>query len=98
MFLRTALLGLALWSASVLGAPSAPVVVLAVDGMTCPLCVAAVNKALRTTPGVISAKTHLADEQAEVEIAPELEVDALLDAVKAAGYDARVIRKEPVED
>lgn len=97
MFLRTAFVGLALWSAAVFGA-SAQQVVLAVDGMTCPLCVAAINKALRTTPGVISAKTHLADEQAEVQTEPDLEVQVLLDAVKAAGYDARVIQKEAVED
>ena len=60
--------------------------VLAVAGMTCASCVARVERALRAVPGVSGASVNLATEKASVAGAAQL--DALIAAVRAAGYDA----------
>ncbi|WP_147572990.1 heavy metal translocating P-type ATPase, partial [Cellulomonas massiliensis] len=67
--------------------------------MTCASCVARVEKRLGRLPGV-SATVNLPLEQAHVEIrrpdeGEPADVDALLGAVRAAGYEARVTRVEP---
>ena len=70
---------------------------LAVAGMTCASCVARVEKKLNRVPGV-QATVNLALESAHVVVAhPEdgsapADDDALVAAVRAAGYDARVVR------
>ena len=70
---------------------------LAVEGMTCASCVARVEKKLNRVPGV-QATVNLALESAHVLVAaPEdgtapADEDALVAAVRAAGYDARVVR------
>nr|WP_308191291.1 heavy metal translocating P-type ATPase [Cellulomonas sp. ACRRI] len=76
--------------------PVAPVgtVDLAVEGMTCASCVARVEKRLNRVPGA-RATVNLALESAHVEVAPTEDgstpdVDALVAAVRAAGYDATV--------
>lgn len=76
--------------------PVAPVgtVDLAVEGMTCASCVARVEKRLNRVPGA-RATVNLALESAHVEVSPAEDgsapdVDALLAAVRAAGYDATV--------
>ena len=71
---------------------------LAVEGMTCASCVARVEKKLGRLPGV-SATVNLPLESAHVEIrrpdeGEPADVDALVGAVRAAGYDARVTRVE----
>ncbi|MFI2753853.1 heavy metal translocating P-type ATPase [Cellulomonas sp. P22] len=72
-------------------APRAPVgtIDLAVTGMTCASCVARVEKRLNQVPGV-SATVNLALETAHVELADPTDEEALLAAVRKAGYDARV--------
>jgi heavy metal translocating P-type ATPase len=62
--------------------------VVRIDGMTCASCVARVERALTAVPGVIAATVNLATEEARVEglASPE----ALIAAVKAAGYGARI--------
>lgn len=76
-----------------LGAPVATVE-LAVEGMTCASCVARVEKKLNRVPGA-RATVNLALESAHVEItdpgpgAPAPTLDALVAAVRSAGYDAR---------
>lgn len=74
----------------------APVVTvdLAVEGMTCASCVARVEKRLNRVPGA-RATVNLALESAHVEVAPAGDgstpsTDALVEAVRAAGYDATV--------
>jgi Cu+-exporting ATPase len=67
---------------------------LAVEGMTCASCVARVEKRLNRVPGA-QATVNLALESAHVEIAPAEDgstpsADALVEAVRAAGYDATV--------
>ncbi len=76
-----------------LGAPVATVD-LAVEGMTCASCVARVEKKLNRVPGA-RATVNLALESAHVELsdpgadAPAPTLDALVAAVRSAGYDAR---------
>ncbi|MBN9326775.1 MAG: cation-translocating P-type ATPase, partial [Cellulomonas sp.] len=67
--------------------------------MTCASCVARVEKRLNRVPGV-QATVNLALEQAHVRVeVPEggspADVDALVAAVQAAGYDAHPIVHEP---
>jgi copper chaperone len=64
---------------------------LAVKGMTCGHCVQAVEKALRSSPGVTAATVHLDDGAAEVEydetrVSPE----QLTAAVADEGYPATI--------
>jgi Cu+-exporting ATPase len=67
---------------------------LAVEGMTCASCVARVEKRLNRVPGAV-ATVNLALESAHVEVSAgedgsTPDTDALVAAVRAAGYDARV--------
>ncbi|MFZ1325485.1 MAG: heavy metal translocating P-type ATPase [Candidatus Contendobacter sp.] len=65
---------------------------LAVTGMSCAGCVAAVETALRSVPGVTEASVNLADRTAQ--ITTLMPTAALIDAVRAAGYDATELRDE----
>ena len=63
---------------------------LGVGGMTCASCVAHVEKALRATPGVITANVNLATERASVRAlkGPQT-LDSLRRAIIEAGYEPR---------
>jgi len=65
---------------------------LRVKGMTCAACVRRVEKVLTRAPSVQSATVNLATETAEVETAQPVDITALIEAIRAAGYDA-----EPLE-
>ncbi|WP_034348895.1 heavy metal translocating P-type ATPase [Noviherbaspirillum massiliense] len=65
---------------------------LAIKGMSCASCVARVEKALLKVDGVISASVNLATESARVQVSPGVTPAALIQAVEAAGYDARLAR------
>ena len=67
---------------------------LDIEGMTCASCVARVERRLERLDGV-HAEVNLATERARVRFAPSVGVDELLDAVRAAGYAARVPEPEP---
>lgn len=54
--------------------------------MSCAGCVAVVEEALQKTPGVTVANVNFAEHTAEVN--GEADVDALINAVEAAGYEA----------
>jgi Cu+-exporting ATPase len=60
--------------------------------MTCVACVRRVEKVLTRAPEVHSATVNLATETAEVETAQPVDITALIEAIRAAGYDA-----EPIE-
>jgi Cu+-exporting ATPase len=60
--------------------------------MTCAACVRRVEKVLTRAPSVQSATVNLATETAEVETAQPVDITALIEAIRAAGYDA-----EPIE-
>ena len=62
-------------------------VILSVSGMTCATCVARVEKALRSLPGVAEANVNFATEKATVAFDPTLvSVGDMVRAVKDAGY------------
>ncbi|HEX2117092.1 MAG TPA: heavy metal translocating P-type ATPase [Alphaproteobacteria bacterium] len=65
---------------------------LAVSGMTCASCVGRVEKALRGVPGVTDVAVNLATEQARIRAfgAAETLLPALIEAVRRAGYSARM--------
>ncbi|MBD3779755.1 MAG: copper-translocating P-type ATPase [Micrococcales bacterium] len=70
--------------------------------MTCASCVARVEKRLNRVPGA-RATVNLALESAHVELEPAEDgtvpdTDALVAAVRAAGYDARVTSHRPARD
>jgi Cu+-exporting ATPase len=64
-------------------------VVLSVSGATCASCVASIEKALLSVPGVTHAHMNLADNTATA--SGKAEPDALIKAVESAGYGASVI-------
>jgi Cu+-exporting ATPase len=63
---------------------------LPVMGMTCANCSAAVERTLRKkVPGLVQAAVNFATETAHVEYVPELSsIDDVIEAIKAAGYEA----------
>ncbi|MFC2007276.1 heavy metal translocating P-type ATPase [Chloroflexota bacterium] len=58
-----------------------------IGGMTCASCVARVEQALSSVPGVISVNVNLASEKATVEYIESTEFLELRRAVTAAGYE-----------
>ena len=65
---------------------------LKVGGMSCGGCAKAVERALRSTAGVADAIVDLASGSAEIKLTDmSLDPYRLVLAVKAAGYDARLI-------
>jgi copper chaperone CopZ len=67
---------------------AAPTIELAVSGMTCEGCARAVNRVLDKVPGVAGAKVDVAAGRARV--TGNAPAQALIDAVVAAGYGARL--------
>ena len=61
---------------------------LGITGMTCASCVRRVERALAKVPGVEAVSVNLATERARI-TGPAPDVAALVQAVQAAGYDAR---------
>jgi len=67
-----------------------------VQGMTCASCVARVERALKTVPGVIGVEVNLATEEARVAVTGATDL-ALAAAVEARGYKL-IPAKEVVDD
>lgn len=61
---------------------------LTLEGMSCGSCVARADRALRAVQGVSDVRVNLASETALVET--DTDLGLLVDALKAAGYPARV--------
>jgi Cu+-exporting ATPase len=61
-----------------------------IDGMTCASCVSRVEKAIRSVPGIRSATLNLATEKATVVAGGATEVQAIVAAVKTAGYGVKL--------
>lgn len=70
---------------------------LSVSGMSCASCVSRVEKVLAAVPGVDVATVNLATERASVHAQQGTSAEALLQAVKKAGYEAFVITDEADE-
>src|SRR5688572_15636203 len=60
---------------------------LKISGMTCASCVARVERALKTVPGVVNATVNLATERASVHALGDV-TSALIRAVGDTGYEA----------
>jgi Cu+-exporting ATPase len=56
-------------------------------GMTCASCVGRVEKAISAVPGVAAASVNLAAERAHVELTPEGDTAAVVEAIRKAGYE-----------
>jgi Cu+-exporting ATPase len=67
---------------------------ITVGGMSCASCVGRVERALLAVPGVHGAAVNLATERAQVTFSPGTTVDALVQAIEASGYEARVVSAE----
>lgn len=61
-----------------------------VKGMTCPLCVSMINKALNETDGVVKAKTSLKENKAVVIVPEGFDTDVLLKAIEETGYSGEI--------
>src|SRR5436309_8963876 len=70
-----------------------PATELAITGMTCGNCARHVTEAIQGVPGVRSATVNLETQQASVRWAAgaEQNVRAVMQAVAAAGYEARLV-------
>ncbi|MDO9282739.1 MAG: heavy metal translocating P-type ATPase [Methylotenera sp.] len=69
---------------------------LAITGMSCASCSNRVENALAKVPGVLSAEVNLVMETAQISgLADEVTLAKLIDAIVAAGYQAKEISKEP---
>ena len=63
---------------------------LRAEGFSCPSCVAKIEKQVGRLAGVESVKVHFASSRIEVAHDPSIvDIDALVAAVKKAGYVAR---------
>ena len=63
---------------------------LAIDGMTCSHCVAAVQQALMALPGILAARVALGSARLDIDSAtPAQVVSDAIHALERAGYDAR---------
>ena len=65
---------------------------IAVQGMTCASCVARVEKAIGRVAGVASASVNLATERAEVSYATAPVHEAVVQAIRKAGYDVAPVQ------
>jgi P-type Cu+ transporter len=63
---------------------------LDIGGMSCASCVGRVEKALSKVEGVLSVSVNLATESARIQASPGLSASQLLQAVDAAGYEAKL--------
>ncbi|HUP00495.1 MAG TPA: heavy metal translocating P-type ATPase [Gemmatimonadota bacterium] len=73
------------------GAP-APPIRLPIEGMHCASCASKVEDALREIHGVAEATVNLATEEATVRASGDgVDPDVLVEAVRRAGYEARVV-------
>jgi Cu+-exporting ATPase len=71
--------------------PTPRTLALDIEGMTCASCVNRIERYLRKVEGVREATVNLATERATVVAEPGVTVEALIAAVEAAGYEARLV-------
>ncbi len=62
---------------------------ISVDGMMCNHCKAHVETALKGVSGVLTAEADVENKTATVTLSDDVDVNVLIDAVKAAGYEAK---------
>jgi len=64
--------------------------ILTVTGMSCGSCVRHVTSALRAVPGVSNVNVQFRTGLAEIRHDDEAAIDALISAVREAGYESSV--------
>jgi copper ion binding protein len=64
-----------------------PIQSFPIEGMTCASCVRRVEKAIAAVPGVESASVNLATERADVRLAEPASPEAVVEAIRSAGYE-----------
>jgi len=74
-------------------AVTAETVTIEVEGMTCPLCTAAIKHSLKKVEGVSSAKVKLSSKRATVTYQGKVTGAQLLEAVKKAGYQGKILKE-----
>ena len=67
---------------------------LPIEGMTCASCVGRVEKALKKVEGVQQANVNLATERAWVQGNAQVQSSDLIQAVKKAGYHAKLVEQD----
>ena len=67
---------------------------LSIEGMTCASCVGRVEKALKKVEGVQQANVNLATERAWVQGNAQVQSSDLIQAVKKAGYHAKLVEQD----
>jgi len=67
---------------------------LSIEGMTCASCVARVEKALKKIEGVQQANVNLATERAWIQGGSHVQSNDLIQAVKKAGYEAKLVQQD----
>ncbi|MEX3019522.1 heavy-metal-associated domain-containing protein [Kluyvera sp. STS39-E] len=65
-------------------------VTIDVGEMNCPLCVISINKALRSTEGVVKAKASLKTRQAQVVVPEDFDNQRLLAAIAQTGFKGEI--------
>ena len=65
-----------------------------VEGMACDSCAERVEKAIRATPGVVSASVNLATKRAEVIFSGVPDIAAVIAAIGVAGYECAVVNAD----
>lgn len=81
---------LTLCTAPALSLASEQAVTIHIEGMTCSLCVTAINQSLRSLPDVHQAKTSLPRQEAVVIVPEGYAVGTLLAAIEDTGYKGEV--------
>lgn len=71
---------------------------VAIEGMTCASCVGRIERALHKVPGVKQVTVNLADEKARLQVLAGFDAQSALKAITAAGYQGRLIGKQPSND
>ncbi|MBB1517644.1 heavy metal translocating P-type ATPase [Aquipseudomonas guryensis] len=71
---------------------------LQLGGMTCASCAGRIERALGKVPGVQAVSVNLASERARIEWLAGSSSSALIAAVEAAGYSARLLDSAPPRD
>lgn len=71
-------------------------VTIHIEGMTCSLCVTAINKALRSLAQVSQAKTSLKKSEAIVHVPENYELNKLLAEIESTGYHGTIQSVQPL--
>lgn len=92
--LKALTLALCCWPMMAMAADQS--VTIQVEGMTCAVCVTAINKALRSLPEVRKAKASLPKNQAVVIVPEGYKLETLLAAIEETGYHGTISSVQPV--